>query len=105
MSGRYVDSQLAADKTQGDLYFSQIYSNAVGQPGYDGYWVSDLSDTGWYMTGTPPTGKSPKWFGTFFGVGGSPSWPAARLGSGTSPSGDGSGISGSFSISGSIVIQ
>jgi fibronectin type 3 domain-containing protein len=35
------------------------------------------------MTGTPPIGKAPKYFGMAFGLGAGSSWPAVRLGSST----------------------
>ena len=52
-----------------------------GGPDPDGYYVNSLNDvTGWYMAGTPPMGKSPKWFGVFFGFGDSAAWPGYRVG-------------------------
>jgi hypothetical protein len=32
------------------------------------------------MTGTPPTGKAPKWFGQVWGFSGLSAWPAFRVG-------------------------
>jgi hypothetical protein len=31
------------------------------------------------MTGTPPTGDTPKWFGQAFGVSALSSWPGYRI--------------------------
>ena len=69
----------------GDTLFSAMFSKpGTGGPNPDGSYVSDWDDTlGWYMSGTPPTGKAPKYFGMFFGTGDGSSWPAYRLASGT----------------------
>ena len=68
-------------KEFGDNLYSAMFSKpGKGGPNPDGYYVSDLDDeTGSYMVGTPPLGKSPKWFGVFFGIGDLSSWPAIRL--------------------------
>jgi hypothetical protein len=39
-------------------------------------YVNSYDDGGWYMTGTPPTGDTPKWFGQAFGVSALSAWPA-----------------------------
>ena len=47
----------------------------------DGTYVDAYDDnTGWYMTGTPPAGQSPKWFGDVWGFSGLAAWPAVRIG-------------------------
>jgi hypothetical protein len=46
----------------------------------DGSYVSDYDDGGWNMTGTPPIGEAPKYFGQAFGVSALSAWPAYRIG-------------------------
>jgi len=104
VSASYAGTGDAALKTWGDALMSAMYSNAEGQPAYDGYWSTELGDAGWYMTGDPVGHNHPKWFGSFFGFGGSYTWPAARLGE-AEAGGGGTSISGSVSITGSVVIQ
>lgn len=71
----------------GDLLFSAMYSKpGTGGPNPDGSYVSDLDDTGYYMTGTPPLGSAPKYFGMFFGFGDNSTWPAYRVGKPSAPS-------------------
>jgi hypothetical protein len=53
----------------------------TGGPTSDGSYLSALDDgRGYYVTGTPPGGQAPKWFGQFFGYGALSAWPAYRLG-------------------------
>ena len=71
----------------GDLLFSAMYSKpGTGGPNPDGSYVSDLDDTGYYMTGAPPQGSAPKYFGMFFGFGDNSTWPAYRIGRQAPPS-------------------
>jgi hypothetical protein len=46
----------------------------------DGSYVSDYDDGGWNMSGTPPIGDAPKYFGQAFGVSALSAWPGYRLG-------------------------
>jgi hypothetical protein len=46
----------------------------------DGSYVNSYDDGDWYMTGTPPAGQAPKWFGQAFGVSALSAWPAYRIG-------------------------
>jgi hypothetical protein len=46
----------------------------------DGFYADSYDDTGWYMTGTPPVGQAPKWFGDVWGFSGLSAWPAVRVG-------------------------
>jgi hypothetical protein len=71
----------------GDLLFSAMYSKpGTGGPNPDGSYISDLDDTGYYMTGAPPQGSAPKYFGMFFGFGDNSTWPAYRIGQQLTPS-------------------
>jgi hypothetical protein len=103
VSASYAGTGDAALKTWGDALMSAMYSNAEGQPAYDGYWSTELGDAGWYMTGDPVGHNHPKWFGSFFGFGGSYTWPAARLGE-AEAGGGGTYSSGSLAQAGSITI-
>ncbi len=78
----YAYSGDSSLQTFGDTLFSAMFSKpGTGGPNPDGYYVSDWDNTiGWYMAGTPPVGKAPKYFGMFFGFGDNSSWPAYRLG-------------------------
>lgn len=46
----------------------------------DGSYITSFDNNGWYMTGTPPTGQAPKWFGQMWGFSGLSAWPAYRVG-------------------------
>jgi hypothetical protein len=46
----------------------------------DGYYMTEYDPGGFWVSGAPPGGKNPKWFGMPFGLNPQPSWPAVRLG-------------------------
>jgi hypothetical protein len=46
----------------------------------DGIYLSQFDDGGVDVSGTPPGGAAPKWFGQMWGVSALSSWPATRLG-------------------------
>jgi hypothetical protein len=84
----------AAYKYNGDAslktFVDTLYNAQWAKPGTcpsgsticvpDGSYVNSYDDGGWYMTGTPPTGDTPKWFGQAFGVSALSAWPAYRIG-------------------------
>jgi hypothetical protein len=78
----YAYSGDPALKTFGDKLYSAMFSKpGAGGPDPDGLYVDALNDgNGWYMTGVPPIGKAPKYFGMFFGFGALSGWPAYRAG-------------------------
>ena len=45
----------------------------------DGFYVNSYDNGQGFVTGPPPQGSNPKWFGQSFGVNGTASWPAMRL--------------------------
>jgi hypothetical protein len=45
----------------------------------DGYYMPSYDAGGWWVSGTPPAGTNPKWFGMPFGLNPQASWPAMRL--------------------------
>jgi hypothetical protein len=51
----------------------------------DGYYVSSYDPGGPFVSGTPPAGANPKWFGMPFGLNPQPSWAAMRLGGAQPP--------------------
>jgi hypothetical protein len=83
----------AAYKYNGDAslktFVDTLYNAQWAKPGTcpsgsticvpDGSYVNSYDDGGWYMTGTPPTGDTPKWFGQAFGVSALSSWPGYRI--------------------------
>jgi hypothetical protein len=46
----------------------------------NGSYLNAYDDGGGYMTGAPPGGQMPKWFGDVWGFSGLSAWPAVRLG-------------------------
>jgi hypothetical protein len=90
----YAYSGDSSLKAFGDTLFSAMFSKpGSGGPNPDGYYVSDWDDTlGWYMSGIPPIGKAPKYFGMFFGFGDGSSWPAYRQSSATGTLGGGTTV-------------
>jgi hypothetical protein len=78
----YEYSGDVALKTFGDTLYSAMFSKpGTGGPDPDGYYVDSLNDgNGWYMTGVPPIGTAPKYFGMFFGFSSLSAWPAYRIG-------------------------
>jgi hypothetical protein len=46
----------------------------------DGIYLDGMDDGGFYISGAPPIGTAPKWFGQFFGITALATWPAIRLG-------------------------
>jgi hypothetical protein len=89
---RAVMAAYAYNKDPGLKGFAdQLYNAMWAKPGTcpsgsvvcvpDGTYVDAYDDnTGWYMTGTPPAGQSPKWFGDVWGFSGLAAWPAVRIG-------------------------
>ena len=69
-------------KDFGDLLFSAMYAKpATGGPNADGTYLSDLENvSGSFMSGAPPAGSAPKYFGMLFGFGDNSTWPAYRTG-------------------------
>ena len=69
LGAAYAHSPSADLKADGDRLMSQMFSKpGTGGLNPDGFYVSDWDDvTGTYLTGTPPLGIAPKWFGEFFG--------------------------------------
>jgi hypothetical protein len=64
-----------------DTLYSAMWSKpGTGGPNPDGTYISAMDDTGFYMTGAPPIGAAPKYFGQFFGVTSLSNWPGARIG-------------------------
>jgi hypothetical protein len=53
----------------------------------DGTYLDQFDPGGADISGTPPTGAAPKWFGQMFGVSSLSAWPAIRLG-GAQPNGN-----------------
>jgi hypothetical protein len=51
----------------------------------DGHYVDGYDDGQPWVTGTPPYGANPKWFGMSFGLNPTASWPAMRLGGALPP--------------------
>jgi hypothetical protein len=78
----YAYSGDSALKDFADTLYSAMFSKpGTGGPNPDGYYLDALNDgTGWYMTGAPPVGQAPKYFGLFFGFSSLSSWPAYRVG-------------------------
>jgi hypothetical protein len=78
----YVASGDTALRDFGDTLFSAMFSKpGTGGPNPDGSYLGDLEDgSGFYMTGIPPIGQAPKWFGLFFGFGDGAAWPGYRVG-------------------------
>jgi hypothetical protein len=65
----------------GDTLYSAMWSRpGTGGPNPDGHYIDAMDDSGFYMTGTPPIGKAPKYFGMFFGFTALSAWPGARIG-------------------------
>jgi hypothetical protein len=63
-----------------DTMYSAMWSKpGTGGPSPDGTYITAMDDTGFYMTGSPPIGQSPKYFGQFFGVTSLSDWPAIRI--------------------------
>jgi hypothetical protein len=46
----------------------------------DGFYVNSYDTGQSYLSGTPPLGEAPKWFGQAFGVSALSAWPAERIG-------------------------
>jgi hypothetical protein len=62
-----------------DTMYSAMWSKpATGGPNPDGMYIIGMNDDGFYLTGVPPVGQSPKYFGQFFGVNSLSNWPAIR---------------------------
>lgn len=82
LGAAYAHSPSADLKADGDRLMSQMFSKpGTGGPNPDGFYVSDWDDvTGTYLTGTPPLGIAPKWFGEFFGFSNTGDWAAQRAG-------------------------
>ncbi len=82
----YGHSNDASLKAFADVLFNAIWAKPTTCPTNstvcipDGYYGLSWDDGQWYMTGTPPVGKAPKWFGQMAGFPGLSSWPAIRLG-------------------------
>jgi hypothetical protein len=73
--------------TAGDTLMSQMFSKpGTGGPSEDGFYLKEMNNKGFQISGTPPIGTAPKWTGQSFGfpLGGS-SWPALRIGGGQLP--------------------
>ena len=88
---RAVMAAYAYNQDPGLKSFADLLYNAMwAKPGTcpsgsvvcvpDGIYVDSYDDTGWYMTGTPPIGQAPKWFGDVWGFSGLSAWPAVRVG-------------------------
>jgi hypothetical protein len=80
-------------KTLADTLFNAMWAKPGTCPdgstvcAPDGGYVNSFDDNGWYMTGTPPVGKAPKWFGQMWGFSALSAWPAYRLGGAQAGSG------------------
>jgi len=88
---RAVMTAYAYNKDPGLRNFADLLYNAMwAKPGTcpagstvcvsDGAYVNAYDDGDANMTGTPPTGQGPKWFGQVWGFSGLSAWPAVRLG-------------------------
>ena len=77
----YAYTQDPALKDFADTLYSAMFSKpGTGGPNPDGQYVDALDDGGFYMSGEPPIGASPKYFGMFFGFSSLAAWPAGRAG-------------------------
>ena len=79
----YAYSGNSSLKTFVDTLYNGLWAKPGTCPGGspcvpDGYYGQSWDDGGWYMIGTPPVGKAPKWFGQMAGFPGLASWPAIR---------------------------
>lgn len=82
----YANNQDPGLKDFADLLFNAMWAKPNTCPTgsticvADGTYVSAYDDGQSYMTGTPPTGKAPKYFGMAWGYSGLSAWPAIRIG-------------------------
>jgi hypothetical protein len=88
---RAVMAAYAYNKDPGLRNFADLLYNAMwAKPGTcpagstvcvpDGAYVNSYDDGNAFMSGTPPTGQAPKWFGQVWGFSGLSAWPAVRVG-------------------------
>jgi hypothetical protein len=89
----YAYSKDASLKAFEDLLFNAMWAKPTTCPANstlcvpDGSYVISFDDGQWFMTGAPPVGSAPKWFGQMAGFPALSAWPAYRLGGPQAPPG------------------
>jgi hypothetical protein len=77
----YKATGTAALKTFVDTLYSAMWSKpGTSGPDPDGYYLEEMDDDGWNMTGDPVSHNHAKYFGMDFGFSALSSWPGLRLG-------------------------